>query len=201
MMRMPPTTAPAAATAVTVKKAGLLLAIMMLLFLSATPIRSSHGQSVKRWEGELGESDWVCDSLTPIPLDLFEEFSTLPGKPDPANPVKYKQVAGSPVLLPCPSPSPPFSSSSSSSASSSSFSYEFAWGGASNGSTTSSTTSGSSIAGIDNRSISRGGGAAASAVFALTDGAYFCMLAESGGEAVLFDAPEGATHLLRTYKK
>lgn len=29
------------------------------------------------------------------------------------------------------------------------------------------------------------------AVYALTEGAYFCMLAESGGEAVLFDAPEG----------
>ncbi|CAM9795943.1 unnamed protein product, partial [Laminaria digitata] len=31
-----------------------------------------------------------------------------------------------------------------------------------------------------------------SAVFVLTEGVYFCMLAESNGEAVLFDAPEGA---------
>lgn len=29
------------------------------------------------------------------------------------------------------------------------------------------------------------------AVFALTDGSYQCMLAESNGEAALFDAPEG----------
>lgn len=29
------------------------------------------------------------------------------------------------------------------------------------------------------------------AVFALTEGSYFCMLVESDGEAALFDAPEG----------
>ena len=35
-----------------------------------------------------------------------------------------------------------------------------------------------------------------SAVFVLTEGTYFCMLAESNGEAVLFDAPEGLNELL-----
>lgn len=32
---------------------------------------------------------------------------------------------------------------------------------------------------------------AKAAVFVLTAGSYFCMVAESNGEAVLFDAPEG----------
>lgn len=43
-----------------------------------------------------------------------------------------------------------------------------------------------------------------SAVFALTDGAYWCMLAESNGEAALFDAPEGdilwILELLNTFR-
>ena len=33
------------------------------------------------------------------------------------------------------------------------------------------------------------------AVFVLTEGAYFTMLAESNGEAVLFDAPEGMSQI------
>lgn len=35
------------------------------------------------------------------------------------------------------------------------------------------------------------GDGSSAAVFALTDGLYWCMLAESNGEAALFDAPEG----------
>lgn len=42
------------------------------------------------------------------------------------------------------------------------------------------------------------GGAAA--VYALTAGGYWCMLAESNGEAVLFDAPEGIMRFSDTNK-
>lgn len=35
------------------------------------------------------------------------------------------------------------------------------------------------------------------AVFVLTDGVYFCMIAESEGEAALFDAPEGRLMSMR----
>lgn len=90
----------------------------------------------------MGETDWVCDSLTPVPLDLFEEFLPLPGDTDPANPIKYKQIAGA-------------------------SSFDEVTGARYNATASNDA-----------------------AVFVLTEGVYFCMLAESGGEAVLFDAPE-----------
>lgn len=87
-------------------------------------------------DGSLGEV-WTCDTFTPIPSSAIEEFYTLPGTPDPANPVVYKQIAGEPAF---------------------------------------------------DESGERNDNAA---VFVLDEELYFCMLVDSGGEAVLFDAPEG----------
>eukprot|EP00903_Cladosiphon_okamuranus_P020686 g18993.t2 len=102
------------------------------------------GQSVKRCEGDMGTPDWVCDPLTPVPLDAFGEFYPLPGAQDPANPVKFVQIAGT-------------------------SSFDVVTGERNNGT-----------------------GSDAAAMYVLTDGCYFCMLAESDHEAVLFDAPESA---------
>lgn len=105
----------------------LLLPLLSFLF----PV--ARGQSVKRCEGDIGAPDWVCEPLTPVPLDAFGEFYPLPGSQDPANPVKFAQIAGS-------NPS-----------------FDVLTGERNNG--TASDT-------------------AADAVFVLTDGSYFCMLAE-----------------------
>lgn len=123
----------------------------LLLVFSATP--NVHGQSSRLCEGELGQIGWACDSLAPIPAQVFDgadEFLVLPGSPDPANPTKYKQIAGAPVTF--------------------------------------DEVSGERI---DNNA----------AVFVLTEGAYFCMVAESNGEAALFDAPEGMCVLLKVGRK
>ena len=108
----------------------------VVLLVSAATV--ARGQTQRFCEGQLGQTDWACDSLAPVSPEVFEEFLPLPGVPDPANPAKYKQIAGEPAF--------------------------------------------DEGTGLRNDK---------SAVFALTDGIYFCMLAESNGEAVLFDAPEG----------
>lgn len=72
-----------------------------------------------------------------------DDFVTLPGSPDPLNPVRYKQIAGAPVSF-----------------------------DADTGERTASDVE-------------------SGAVFVLTEGLYFCMVAESNSEAALFDAPEG----------
>ena len=107
---------------------------LLLAFVTALV----SGQSQRFCEGELGEANWACDAVSPIPPEVFEEFLPLPGSPDPSNPTKYKQIAGEPAF--------------------------------------------------DEDTGIRSDG---SAVFVLTEGLYFCMLAESNGVAVLFDAPEG----------
>lgn len=104
-----------------------------LLLAATTSVQSQHF-----CQGELGEAGWACESLSPIPPEVFAEFFPLPGSPDPANPVKYKQIAGEPAF--------------------------------------------------DEATGARNSN---SAVFVLTEGTYFCMVAESQGEASLFDAPEG----------
>lgn len=104
----------------------------MLLSLFSFLFATAGAQSVKRCEGDIGSPGWVCESLTPIPLDAFGEFYPLPGSQDPANPVKFKQIAGKP-------------------------SFDVVTGERNN------TTGSSSTEG---------------AVFVLTDGSYFCMLAE-----------------------
>ena len=109
---------------------------LALLLAFATTLVS--GQTQRLCEGELGQADWACDAISPIPREVFEAFLPLPGSPDPANPAKYKQIAGEPAF--------------------------------------------DEDTGVRSDS---------SAVFVLTEGIYFCMLAESNGEAVLFDAPEG----------
>lgn len=76
-------------------------------------------------------------------FDGQDELLPLPGSPDAANPVLYKQISGQPVTF-------------------------------------------DAVTG--ERSGDDGGG---TAVFALTEGVYWCLLAESNGEAALFDAPEG----------
>ena len=111
--------------------------VLLLLVFATTPV---SGQTQRLCEGELGQANWACDAVSPIPPDSFEEFFPLPGSPDPANPTKYKQIAGEPAF-------------------------------------------------DEDTGMTRGD---ASAVYVLTEGTYFCMLAESNGEAVLFDAPEGS---------
>ena len=115
------------------------MAVVVLLVSAGTVV---HGQTQRLCDGELGQADWACDTLSPVSADAFEEFLPLPGTPDPANPATYKQIAGEPA-----------------------FDKE---------------------TGLRNDN---------SAVFVLTEGIYFCMLAESNGEAVLFDAPEGLNEL------
>lgn len=84
------------ASATAVGKSDLLLAILLLL---SPPAFFVSGQTTRLCEGELGEAGWACDSLTPIPLDVFETFSSLPGSPDPSNPTTYKQIDGDPVVF------------------------------------------------------------------------------------------------------
>lgn len=108
------------------------------LLLSAAP--GTYCQSGKFCQGEMGQMGWTCDPLASVPPEVYagaDEFSPLPGNPDPANPVVYKQIAGGPAF--------------------------------------------------DASGVRRD----TAAVFAIHGGAYFCMLAESDGEAALFDAPEG----------
>lgn len=111
--------------------------VAVVLLVSAATF--AHGQTQRFCEGELGQADWACEALSPVAAEVFEEFLPLPGSPDPANPAKYKQIAGD--------------------------------------------------LGFDEDTGMRNDKAA---VFVVTEGTYFCMLAESNGEAVLFDAPEGS---------
>lgn len=74
-------------------------------------------------------------------FDGQDELLPLPGSPDAANPVLYKQISGEPVTF-------------------------------------------DAVTGERNAD-------GRTAVFALTEGVYWCLLAESNGEAALFDAPEG----------
>ena len=72
----------------------------LFLFFSAAP--NVHGQSSRLCEGELGQTGWACDTLAPIPAQVYDgadEFLPLPGSPDIANPTKYKQLAGEPVTF------------------------------------------------------------------------------------------------------
>lgn len=111
---------------------------LSLLSIHTAEVR---GQYFSYCDGEVGEANWTCDVLAPVPAQVSDgryEFLPLPGSPDPANPVIYKQIAGKPAF-------------------------------------------GASGRRNDNP-----------AVFVLHEGAYFCMLAESNGEAALFDAPEGS---------
>lgn len=108
------------------------LTLLLLLLPLLSLLSTAGGQSVKRCEGDIGAPDWVCESLNPIPLDAFGGFYPLPGSQDPANPVKFAQIAGEP-------------------------SFDKLTGERNNGTA---------------------GGNDAAAVFVLTDGSYFCMLAE-----------------------
>lgn len=108
------------------------------LLLSAAP--GAYSQSGRFCEGEVGVLPWTCDPLAAVPAEAYrgaDELSTLPGNPDPANPVIYKQIAGEPAF------------------------------------------------------DASGKRRDTAAVFAIKGGDYFCMLAESRGEAALFDSPEG----------
>ena len=116
-------------------------AIAAAVVLLVSLVTGAFGQTSRYCEGELGQTDWACDTLSPVSAEVFEEFLPLPGSPDPANPAKYKQIAGD-------------------------------------------------LAFDEDTSMRND----KSAVFVLTEGTYFCMLAESNGEAVLFDAPEGLDH-------
>lgn len=108
----------------------------VLVYSSATYF--VRGQTRRFCEGELGDAGWVCEDVQPVNPDVYEDFYTLPGTPDPANPARYKQIAGDPAF--------------------------------------------DAVTGLRNDN---------SAVFVITEGVFFCMLAESNGEAALFDAPEG----------
>lgn len=68
-----------------------------VLLLSSTSVTSQSDG--KFCTGELGETGWDCESLGTIPADqLYDVYSTLPGSPDPSNPVVYKQIAGEPAF-------------------------------------------------------------------------------------------------------
>ncbi|CAN0516587.1 unnamed protein product, partial [Ectocarpus sp. 12 AP-2014] len=69
-----------------------------LLLLHA--FRGVEAQTRSVCEGELGEANWACDTLAPLPSQVFDgqdELLPLPGSPDAANPVLYKQISGEPV--------------------------------------------------------------------------------------------------------
>lgn len=74
--------------------------LALLLLLSATT--SISGQSNSVCEGELGQPNWTCETLAPVPADAYdgaELFQPLPGNGvDSANPVKYQQIAGREAL-------------------------------------------------------------------------------------------------------
>ena len=107
----------------------------VLVFNSATFVGA---QTRPYCEGELGDAGWLCEDVEPIAADTYGEFYTLPGSPDPANPARYKQIAGAPAF--------------------------------------------DEDTGLRNDNT---------AVFVITEGVFFCMLAESNGTAALFNAPEG----------
>ncbi|CAN0043529.1 unnamed protein product, partial [Ectocarpus sp. 12 AP-2014] len=68
----------------------------IVLFISF-PSKLCESQSVKRCEGDVGETGWICDSLTPINPDVWEEFLPIPdvdGSGTGSNPVMYKQIGG-----------------------------------------------------------------------------------------------------------
>lgn len=112
-------------------------AVAFLLYISSVGAQSNG----KFCEGELGEIGWDCEFLGTVDTDeIADNFSPLPGSPDAANPVVYKQIAGDPAF--------------------------------------------------DDSGVRTD----TAAIFALHDSeSYLCMLAESNGEAALFDSPEGKT--------
>ncbi|CAN0599840.1 unnamed protein product, partial [Laminaria digitata] len=67
---------------------------MAAAVLLASAATVAHGQTHRFCEGELGQTDWACETMSPVSPEVFEEFLPLPGTPDPANPAKYKQIAG-----------------------------------------------------------------------------------------------------------
>lgn len=73
------------------------IATTLLLLLLTTGSLAQSTPSV--CDGKIGEAKWTCDPLTPIPPDTFDtDFLPLPGSPDPTNPTRYKQIAGSPAF-------------------------------------------------------------------------------------------------------
>ncbi|CAM9242475.1 unnamed protein product [Scytosiphon promiscuus] len=114
-------------------------AVATFLALFACAVTISGVRANKLCEGELGQANWACETLSPVSATVFGEFLPLPGDPDPANPILYEQISGEPAF--------------------------------------------------DEVTGERTGNSAA---FVLTDGTYMAMLAESNGEAALFDAPEGS---------
>lgn len=114
------------------------LARLFATIVVLSSARFVYAQTGRFCEGELGDTNWVCEDVHPLAPDTFEDFFPLPGTPDPANPARYKQIAGDPAF--------------------------------------------DEVTGLRNNN---------SAVFVITEGVFFCMLAESNGEAALFNAPEG----------